>query len=186
MRRIYRRPRPEPDKGFKANQKINSPVVFLIDENNQSIGDTPLAKALEMAQEAELDLVEVNPKVTPPIVKIIDYGQFKYERDKQAQKQKSRAKKTDTKTVRLSVRIGDHDFQVRLNQAKNFLIKGDKVKVEIRLRGRERQHPEGAAEVINDFRKALEAMPEINLAVEEALTKQGGNFNILLANKKAN
>ncbi|MDD4412214.1 MAG: translation initiation factor IF-3 [Patescibacteria group bacterium] len=184
MRRIYRRAKPTPEKAFRANHQITAPVIFLIDESGNMTGATPIDEALRMAEEAELDLVEVNPTAELPICKIIDYGQFKYERDKKSQKQKVKAKKTDTKCVRLSVRIGEHDFNVRLNQAKGFLIKGDKVKIEIRLRGRERQHPELAAKVINNFYNQLKNFEELNILIEENLTNQGASFNMLVANKK--
>lgn len=184
MRRIHRRARPEPEKQFRANNRITASTVFLIDENGVSIGPTPTDKALAMAQEAELDLVEVNPKSSEPICKIMDFGQFKYERDKKIQKQKANTKKTDTKTIRLSIRIGEHDLEVRQAKAKSFLLKGDKVKIEIRLKGRERQFPQAAAEVINKFIRRLEAMEELNINIEEGLTKQENSFNILLVNKK--
>ena len=184
MRRIYRRARPEPEKSFRANQRINAQAVTLIDEEGNARGITPIAEALRLAQEAELDLVEVNPKGEHPICKIMDFGQFKYEHDKKMQKQKVHVKKTDTKTIRLSVRIGDHDLLVRKNKALSFLSKNDKVKVEIRLKGRERQHPQVAVEIINKFVRSLQSTAEMNIVVEENLTKQENSFNILLANKK--
>jgi translation initiation factor IF-3 len=184
MRRIHRRPKIEPDKSFRANRRITAPIVLLIDETGDTKGPTPIEEALALAEAAELDLVEVNPKGDMPICKIMDFGQFKYERDKKMQKQKANTKKTDTKTIRLSVRIGEHDLEVRLNKAKNFLLKGDKVKVEIRLKGRERQHPQAGAEVINKFLTKLKAIEELNIIIEESLTKQENSFNMLLANKK--
>ncbi|NCN25684.1 translation initiation factor IF-3 [Candidatus Falkowbacteria bacterium CG10_big_fil_rev_8_21_14_0_10_37_14] len=185
MRRSYRRPKPQPEKTFRANERIKAMSVILVDENGVNHGIVPTEQAITMAQTAELDLVEVNPKGDSPICKIMDYGQFKYERDKKLQKQKVKSKKTDTKGIRLSVRIGEHDLQVRYNKAKNFLLKGDKVKIEIRLRGRERQHPEVAAANINKFVKQLQADSELSVIVEEGLTKQETSFNMLLVNKKS-
>ena len=184
MRRIHRRPKIEPEKTFRANRRITSPIVSLIDEEGVSRGPTPIEEALALAEAAELDLVEVNPKADMPICKIMDFGQFKYERDKKIQKQKANTKKTDTKTIRLSIRIGEHDLEVRFNKAKSFLLKGDKVKIEVRLKGRERQHPQAAVETINKFLARLQASEELNVTVEENLTKQENSFNILLANKK--
>lgn len=184
MRRIYRRPKPIQDKGFRANRQITASVVFLIDENGENIGSTPLDEALAIAEAAGLDLVEVNPKDVLPICKVMDFGQFKYERDKKNQKQKAHAKKADTKGIRLSVRIGAHDLQVRLNQANGFLLKGDKVKIEIRLKGRERQHPDVARKVINEFFGQIQNLPDLNVVVEEPLTNQGASFSMLIANKK--
>ena len=88
MRRIYRRPKIEVDKGFKANEKITALTLQVIDEEGASLGILTREEALRIAEETGADLVEVNPKVDPPIAKIMDYGQFKYERDKKLQKQK--------------------------------------------------------------------------------------------------
>jgi len=183
MRRIYRRAKPKPEKRFRVNQQIRIPEVFLIDENDEKIGITPTQQALAMAQEMGLDLVEVNPTARPSVAKIMDFGQFKYEKEKQAQKQKAKQKKIETKGIRLSVRISEHDFDFRLNQAKTFLSKGNKLKVEVALKGRERQHPEKAREIINRFIDSLKQYEEINIDVEQDLTKQGGKFSIILVNK---
>ena len=183
MRRIWRRAQPKPEKRFRVNQQIGIPEVFLIDENGEKIGAVSTVKALSMAQGAGMDLVEVNPKAKPSIAKIMDYGQFKYEKDKIAQKQKSKQKKVETKGVRLSVRISKHDFSFRLNQAKKFLEKGDKLKIEVTLKGREKRHPEKARETINEFVEALKQFEALNIDIEQDLTKQGGRFNIILVNK---
>jgi translation initiation factor IF-3 len=185
MRRTHRRPKTyEPKKKFRFNYGINAPIVVLIDEEGTHHGEIEIAKAIIMAKEAELDLVEVNPTSNPPMVKIMDFGQFKYELDKKAQKQKTHHKKVDTKGIRLSIRIGEHDLGVRREQAKKFLAKGNKLRIELPLRGRERQHPELARDVINKFVANLEADPEVSIVVEEGLTSQGGKFTMLLTSKK--
>lgn len=185
MRRTHRRPKhQEPDKKFRFNQGIHAPTVTLIDEEGHNHGEIDTAKALAMAEDAGLDLVEVNPTSVPPMAKIMDFGQFKYERDKKFQKQKAHHKKQETKGIRLSIRIGEHDLGVRREQAKKFLSKGDKLRIELALRGRERQHPELAREVVNKFVASLEADPELSLAVEEGLTSQGGKFTMILTSKK--
>ncbi|MDO8668647.1 MAG: translation initiation factor IF-3 [bacterium] len=185
MRRVYHKPRPDfEEKRFKVNQQIRVPEVFLIDENGQSIGVMPTAKALAMALEVGMDVVEVNPKVQPPVVKIIDYGQFKYKKEKEAQKQKVKQKKVEIKGIRLSVRISQHDFDVRVEQAKKFLERGDKLKLELILKGRERQHPEKAEEIMKKFYRLLKETPGLNMEIEQGLTKQGGRFNIIVINKR--
>lgn len=185
MRTIWRRAKPKViEKKFWVNQQIRTPEVFLIDENGQRIGAMPTAKALEMARAAELDLVQVDPKGDPPVAKIMDYGQFKYEKEKLAHKQKVQQRKVDTKGIRLSMRISQHDFDFRLEQAKKFLEKGDKLKIELILKGRERQHPQRAEETIYNFVNMLEKTEELNVIREQDLTKQGGRYNIILANKK--
>lgn len=183
MRRIWRRAKPKPEKRFRVNQQIRIPEVFLIDENGEKIGVMSTQKALAMAQEAGMDLVEVNPTARPSVAKIMDYGQFKYEKDKIIQKQKSKQKKTETKGIRLSVRISKHDFDFRFKQGKKFLEKGNKLKIEVTLKGREKQHPEKAREIINKFVDALKQFEELNIDIEQDLTKQGGKFSIVLVNK---
>jgi len=152
MRRVYRRPKPDfEEKRFRVNQQIRVPVVFVIDENGESIGEMSISQALTMAEQAGMDVVEVNPKIQPPVVKIMDYGQFKYKKEKEAQKQKVKQKKVEIKGIRLSVRISQHDFNFRFDQAKKFLERGDKLKLELILKGRERQHPEKAEEIMKKF-----------------------------------
>lgn len=184
MRRTWKRAKPTTEKRFRANEQIRIPEVFLINENGEKIGRMPTARALAMAREAELDLVEVNPKENMSVAKIMDYGQFKYDREKKAHKQKLQQKKADTKGIRLSVRISRHDFAIRIEQGAKFLEKGHKLKVELVLKGRERQHPEKAVEIINEFLANLEKRGGINMAREQDLTKQGGRFTIMLINKK--
>ena len=184
MRRTWKRAKPKDEKHYKVNERIFSPVVFLIGEEGEQIGDTDIQEARRMATEAGLDLVEVNPTAKPPIAKIMDYGQFKYEKEKKLHKQKVAQKKIDTKGIRLTVRISEHDLGMRWDQAKKFLTKGDKLKIELILKGREKAHPEKADEVIRDFVKKLEQDPDMSIGREQDLTKMGGRFNIILINKK--
>ena len=184
MRRKWRKAKPKPEKRFRFNEQIRVPMVFLINEEGERAGPTPTARALAMAREAELDLVEVDPSSNPPVVKIMDYGQFKYEREKKAQKQRAQQKKVDTKEIRLSIRISKHDFALRLSQAKKFLSKGHKLKIEIVLKGRERQHPQKAREITSDFVEELKKDEDLNIFEEQGLTKQGGRFTMVLINKK--
>ena len=159
MRRTWRKAKPKPQKRFRINAQIRIPEVFLIDENGEKLGQMDTQKALDLAREAGLDLVEVNPKEHVSVVKIMDYGQFKYEQEKKAHKQKTQQKKTETKGVRLSVRISKHDFAFRVEQAVKFFQKGHKLKIELVLKGRERQHPQKAVETINNFVKRFSFCP---------------------------
>jgi translation initiation factor IF-3 len=173
---------------FKANQQIKSEMVFLIDENGEGAGEMKASEALARAQEFGLDLVEVNPKANPPVVKIIDLGQMKYEHEKKLRKQKIMQKKIDIKNIRLSFRISDHDFSIRLNQAEKFLVKDNKVKVELNLKGREKQYPDRAKEIMEKFLKQLKEKEEPNknlhIEVEQPLTRQGGRFTMIVINNK--
>lgn len=183
MRRKWRKAKPKEEKFFLANENIKIPEVFLIDENGDNVGNVTTDKALEMAKEAGLDLVEVNPKANPPVAKIMNLGQFKYEQEKKAHKQKVQQKKIEIKVIRLSVRISSHDFNFRLDQAKKFLEKGNKLKIELSLKGRERQFPEKARETIAKFVEGLEKNENLNIDREQDLTRQGGRFTIILINK---
>jgi translation initiation factor IF-3 len=184
MRRTWRKAQSKPEKKFRVNEYIRIPEVFLIDENGEQIGVMPIGEAMAKAREAGMDLVEVNPAARPPVVKVMDYGQFKYEQDKKAHKQKVQQKKIDTKGIRLSVRISSNDFNFRVEQAKKFLEKGNKLKIELVLKGREKQHMGKAVETINNFVKELEKVESFNIIKEQDLTRQGGRFNIVLVNKK--
>lgn len=182
--KFHRVERKKEEPAFRANHQIKAPEVFVIDENNDSLGVMSISEAIGRAQEADLDLVEVNPKATPPVVKIVNLGQLKYEKEKQAHKQKMQQKKIETKNIRLSFRISDHDLEMRIAQAEKFLTKDDKVKIELILRGRERQYPAKAVDIVNGFVAKLKSSPALNLEAEQPLTNQGGRFTIILTNKK--
>jgi translation initiation factor IF-3 len=184
MRRTWRKAKPKEEKKFFVNEKIRATDVFLIGDEGEQIGVISLSRALEMANELGFDLVEVNPTATPPVCKIMDFGQFKYEKEKKAHKQKVQQKKVETKGIRLSVRISSHDLSLRLEQATKFLAKGHKLKLEMILKGREKAHPEKAVEVMNKFIEDLSAKEGMNITKEQDLTKQGGRFIMILVNKK--
>jgi len=169
---------------MKANGQIKAEELFLIDENNDVIGRVSLEQALKLAADAELDLVEVNPKANPPVAKIVNLGQLKYEKEKLAHKQKMQQKKVETKNIRLSFRISDHDLEMRVSQAEKFLAKDNKIKVELILRGRERQHPKKAVDIVNGFVAKLQENQDMKIEAEQPLTNQGGRFTIVLFNKK--
>ena len=184
MRRTWRKAKPKLEKRFQINQQIRVPEVFLINEDGENVGNVSTSEAIKQANDIGLDLVEVNPTAKPPVAKIMDYGQFKYEKEKKAHKQKQAQKKVDTKGVRLSVRISQNDLQLRIDQAIKFFKKGHKVKIDLVLKGREKQHPQKAVEAINNFASILEKNEELNIEREQGLTKQGGRFIMILINKK--
>ncbi|NQU83198.1 MAG: translation initiation factor IF-3 [Parcubacteria group bacterium] len=162
------------------NFKIRAPELRVIDENDVHLGIMTTEKALEMAKERELDLVEISPKAVPPTAKIMEYGQFKYEKEKETKKQKQSQKATEVKGVRLSPRIGRHDLDVRKEKAKKFLEKGDKVQIELILRGREKRFANLAKDVINSFIKELKE--EVGAKVEQPITRQGSKLSTLISN----
>jgi len=163
---------------YKVNDEIDAPELRVIDENNQALGILKTHEAIRIAEERGLDLVEVSPKAEPPVAKILDNGQFKYQKEKEVRKQKTQSHEVDIKGIRLSVRIGDHDLEIRRQQAKKFLERGDKVKPEIVLRGREKAHTYLAEEIIGNFVKSLEG--EFPLRLEQPITKQGGRVTAII------
>ena len=171
----------EGKKFFYVNEMIRIPRVSVIDENNQFLGEMTTAEALRIAQEKELDLVEVNPKANPPICKIIDYGQYQYQQSRKAQQQKAHAKKVELKGIRISYKIDKHDLDFRKNQALKFLAKGDKVRVETILRGRERQYAGLAQQKMNEF---IQSLGEITL--EQPVKKLGNQLSAIVSSLKNN
>ncbi len=164
---------------YQVNERIRAPEVRVVDDEGNALGVLETSKALEIAKSKEMDLVEVSPKADPPVCKILDYGHFKYQKEKEAKKQKAQSKEVELKGVRLSFRIGAHDFDVRVNQAIKFLDKGNKVKVELPLRGRERAHKNVAEALANRFLTKIGETHE--LRVEQALKYQGGRFTVIIA-----
>ncbi len=185
MRRRFQRSKPQKEVvKFVSNEWIKSIEIFLIDEDGRQVGKMLTSEAISRAKDLDMDLVLVNPKANPPVAKIADLGQLKYETEKKLHKQKIAQKKIDTKEIRLSVRIGDHDFNVRLEKAKEFLSDGDKIRVEVVQKGREKQHPEKAVEMIRRFEDEIKAVDGLNIVEEQGLTKEQGRFSIILINKK--
>ncbi|MFH1405031.1 MAG: translation initiation factor IF-3 [Patescibacteria group bacterium] len=164
---------------FKANERIKVPEVYVIGFEGEQIGVMPIEKAIEMAREKELDLVEVSPKANPPVCRLLDFGQFKYQKEKEARKQKAQSKEVDIKGVRLTFRIGKGDLDTRLAQSLKFLERGDKVRVELVMRGREKAHKDVATKLMNDFLNQIKATYEIRL--EQAVQFQGGKFTCIVA-----
>ncbi|MCH8087147.1 MAG: translation initiation factor IF-3 [Chloroflexi bacterium] len=141
MRISRRRFKPKtPRVVYIINEKITAPELRVVVDEGEHMGVVSTEVALARAKELELDLVVIQPKAEPPVAKIIDFGRYKYDKEKEAKLQKSKQKTVEVKGVRLSIRIGQHDIDVRKEQAKKHLDNGNKVKVEIILRGRERRH----------------------------------------------
>jgi translation initiation factor IF-3 len=130
---------------------IRIPQVRVVDEEGAQLGVMPTPRALEMAQERGLDLVEVAPMASPPVVKFLDFGQYKYELTKREKEAKRKQRSVTFKEVRLSPKIGVGDFDTKVNRAIEFLEDGDRIKVTVRFRGRELTHPELGRALISRF-----------------------------------
>lgn len=166
---------------YKANAQITAPEIRLIDENGANVGVMPIAKALEMAEAKGFDLVEVFPAANPPVCKILNFGQFKYEKEREERKKKSQAKTVEVKGIRLSSRIGDHDMETRLTTAKKFLDENNKVRVEIILRGREKAFAHVGRQVIEEFLNKLKVTHPLN--VEQPVQFANGQLTTIVGKK---
>lgn len=152
-RRHVHKKRPVVVKYYRINTQIRAEKVKLIDPEDSFIGIVPLYEALQRARNKGLDLIEVSPIDNPPIVKILDYGKFKYELEKK--RQKSKPKKMTIKGVRLALNMGAHDFETRMKQTKKFLEEGNKAQLEMILQGREGMHVRRAFDQLNQFIASL-------------------------------
>ena len=148
----------------------------LIDENGQQVGVVPTEQALQMARERELDLVEIVPNTRPSVVKIMDFGKYQYQKAKEAQQQRANQKKTEIKGLRIGLKTDEHDIEVRQKQAEKFLSAGNKVKIEIRLKGREKAHQPLAREVLGNFVRSI-AVPN---KFEQEIKRFPGGFNVII------
>lgn len=164
---------------FRANHNILVPEVRVIDEEGVALGVMDTKKAIALAQERELDLIEVSPKAEPPVCKFANYSHFKYQKEKEMRKQRAQSKEVEIKGIRLTMRIGSGDLQIRVDQAKKFFEQGDKVKVEMILRGRERAHVDVAKGVFDEFVQKLGTHYPIR--IESPLKSAEGRFNMILA-----
>lgn len=122
------------------NHAIRAHELRVIDEAGNQLGVISKSEALAAAERAGLDLVEVSPAANPPVAKIIDWGKYNYQKTKQLQQQKKQQKSVDIKQIRLGMRIGEHDLEIKLNRARKFLEAGNKVKIMLLYRGRENAH----------------------------------------------
>lgn len=133
-------------------------------------------KAMEIAREKMLDLVEISPKATPPVCKIMDFGKYQYQKSREERQNKAKQKKVDIKGIRIGVRTDDHDLGFKKNQSEKFLKKGHKVKIEIVLRGREKAHQELARTNLTEFLKAI----SVPYKIEQDVKRFPGGFNVII------
>lgn len=174
-RRRHNRPKPKVQvkDRLRINEQILAPQVMVIDLNNENRGLMDTAAAIALAREQEADLVEVSPLAVPPVCKVTDYGKLQYRQAKQDQQQKAKQKKVETKGIRIGFRTDKHDLLFKKTQAEKFLGKGNKVRVEIVLRGREKAMLDKARANITQFIKDI----EIPHRFEEEIKRGPMGFN---------
>jgi translation initiation factor IF-3 len=156
---------------------IRIPQVRVIDDEGNQLGVMPTPRALEMAQEKGLDLVEVAPMAAPPVARFLDFGQYKYELTKREKENKRRQRSVTFKEVRLSPKIGVGDFTTKMHRAVEFLEDGDRIKVTVRFRGRELSHPELGRVLLERFAKQVEE----HGVIERQPVLEGKSMFIVLA-----
>lgn len=162
------------------NEQIKDKEIRVIDSNGEQIGIMPIKKALKLAQEKQLDLVKVAPQAKPPVCRIMDYGKYKYEQSKKEKEARKKQKIINIKEIRMSPKIEEHDFLVRVRNAQRFINDGDKVKVTIRFRGREIAHTDLGQEVLE---KMAEELKDIAI-VEKKPKVEGKNMVMILSPKQ--
>ena len=150
-------------KGPRANNRINSPEVQVIASNGENLGVLNTNKAISMAKEEGLDLIEIAPKAKPPVCKIIDMGKYKYDAQKKANKAKKKQKKIELKEIKLRPVTETHDYNFKLKNAQKFLSKGDKVKFTIRFKGRELQHSNLGYNLMNKIQEDIKLVGKVEM-----------------------
>jgi len=154
IRRPFKAAAPTKD-GPRANRDIRVPRVQLIDAEGKNRGDIPTQDALVLAEEAGLDLVEISPNATPPVVKILDLGKLKYANQKKAAEARKNQRVIEIKEIKMRPNIDTHDYEVKMKAVRRFFEEGDKVKLTLRFRGREMAHMELGMQLLNRVREEV-------------------------------
>ena len=147
--------------GPRVNDMIDVPEVRLIDQDGENIGVCSYEKAIELAEEAGLDLVELSPSAKPPVCKILDFGKYKYEAQKKANVARKKQKTIEVKEIKMRPGIESHDYDVKMRSIERFITDGDKVKVTLRFRGREMVHQDRGMNVLQRVREDLDEIAKV-------------------------
>lgn len=165
---------------YKINQNIKAKEVRLIDQKGEQLGVMEISRALAIAKDRKLDLVEVSPSAKPPVCKLLDFKRFLLEKKRKEKTAKRKSTKVELKEIRIKPNIGEADLNVRARRAEEFLKEGNRVKLTVVYRGREMSHPEVGLEKIN---KMLEALKEV-AKIEGEPTRRGRAMEALLVPRK--
>ena len=167
-------------ESLRINGEIRAREVRVTDAKGAQLGIMSAREAYKLAQEAELDLVKIAPTAKPPVCKIIDYGKYKYEQTRKEKEAKKKQRTVEIKEVRLSPNIDTNDLNTKVNNAKKFISKGNKVKVTLRFRGREMAHVQQSRHILDDFAEMLSDIA----VVEKAAKLEGRNMSMVLTEKR--
>ena len=162
------------------NGQIRDKEIRVIGEDGEQLGIMSPREAMKIAQEAELNLVKIAPKAQPPVCKIIDYGKYRYELARKEKEAKKKQKTVEVKEVRLSPNIETNDLNTKVNNAKKFISKGNKVKVTLRFRGREMAHMQQSKHILDDFAELLADVA----VVEKPAKLEGRSMSMVLTEKR--
>ena len=162
------------------NEQIRDREVRVVSADGEQLGVMSSRDAMKLAREAELDLVKIAPKAQPPVCKIIDYGKYKYEQSRREKEAKKKQKTVEVKEVRMSPNIDANDLNTKVNNAKKFILKGNKVKVTLRFRGREMAHMQQSKHILDDF---AEMLAEVAV-VEKPAKLEGRSMSMVLTEKR--
>ena len=162
------------------NEQIRDKEVRVIGEDGEQLGIMSAKEALKLAEEAGVDLVKIAPTAKPPVCKIVDYGKFKYEQTRKEKEAKKKQKVVEIKEIRLSPNIDTNDLNTKINAAKKFISKGDRVKVTLRFRGREMAHMNTSKHILDDIAQALADVA----VVDKAPKVEGRSMTMFLAEKR--
>ncbi|ERN42936.1 translation initiation factor IF-3 [Rubidibacter lacunae KORDI 51-2] len=163
------------------NRNIRFPKIRLISPEGEQLGILTPDEGRRLADERDLDLVLVSDKADPPVCRIMDYGKYKYEQDRRAREARKKQHSAEVKEVKMRYKIDDHDYEVRINQAKRFLKSGDKVKATVTFRGREIQHADLAETLLRRMATDLSELAEL----QQLPKREGRNMNMLLSPRKS-
>lgn len=162
------------------NEQIRDKEVRVIGVNGEQLGIMPSREALKLAEEAELDLVKIAPTAKPPVCKIVDYGKYRYELARKEKEARKKQKIVEIKEIRLSPNIDTNDLNTKVNAARKFLEKGNKVKVTLRFRGREMAHMNTTKHILDDFAESLSDIA----VVDKPAKVEGRSMAMFLTEKR--
>jgi translation initiation factor IF-3 len=166
-------------KFIRINDRIRVPQVRVVGPDGNQLGVMAIQRALDLANQQELDLVEVAPSANPPVCRIVDYSKFKYDEEKKEREAKKHQKQGKLKEIRLKPNIDEHDFETKLKQVVSFLKKKDKVRINLFFRGRQMEHIDLGRKVLDKFIQALQSEGQ----VEKPPMMEGRSMSFVIAPK---
>ena len=161
---------------MRINGEIRASQLRVIGASGEPLGIMSRSAALDVARDAGLDLVEISPNAEPPVAKIVDWGKYQYQKMKEQQRTKKSARTSEIKQMRLGLKIGQNDLDIKLRKVRKFLSDGDKVKIQVVFKGREMAHPEIGRNILD---KILESLSDVAIADQKAVMA-GRNLSVMI------